>query len=217
MGLFSAISSIFTGNSQAKAIKQANAAEQAAIQKAQQGITNQQNTNTQAFSPYTSAGAGATSSLEDMLGLNGSDKQAAAIEALKSSPAFTSQYNTGVNTLEQNASATGGLRGGDTNLGLAQFGANLLGNVQQQDISNLFGLSNQGLAATSNLTGANDSLSALIANLFDKSGQANASSITGQAQAKNGIINNIGGFLDAAPNTGSTNGSNLINMITSLF
>jgi hypothetical protein len=64
------------------------------------------------LSPYTQAGVGSLIAQEDILGLNGPEAQQAAISSIESSPEFTSLIKQGEEAILQNASATGGLRGG---------------------------------------------------------------------------------------------------------
>lgn len=92
------------------------------------------------FKPYQDLGAGAAPHLGDLVGINGNDAQASEIEALKASPLYQSLYHNGEEALLQNASATGGLRGGDTERGLADFGADTLSQTIEQQLSHYAGL-----------------------------------------------------------------------------
>lgn len=83
--------------------------------------------------PYVSAGTGALTGQQDLLGLNGQQAQQGAISSIENSPFFKSQYQQAENALLQNASATGGLRGGNFQEALADNRSNMLfGNVQSQ-------------------------------------------------------------------------------------
>lgn len=131
------------GKGASKAAKiQARAYQQGLVQQQQQYDTTRAD-----FMPYREAGSDALSAQGGLLGLNGPDVQAAAIAALKGSPGFTSLYDTGVDTVLQNASATGGLRGGNVNNSLAQFGSSLLAQIIQQQLGNLGGISSLGAGA----------------------------------------------------------------------
>jgi len=94
--------------------------------------------------PYVDTGTSAIGKQGDLVGLNGTDKQQAAIEALKNSPYYTSMLKTGETSILANASATGGLRGGNTQAALAQFSPSLLAQTIQQQYSNLGGLTSIG-------------------------------------------------------------------------
>src|SRR5690348_10065659 len=99
----SALSSIFGSKGASKAAKEQAKALNNAMAQQQQMFAQTRADNM----PFLQAGQNAIGDVGDILGLNGTDVQAAAIEALKASPAFTSLYNTGADTVLQNATATG--------------------------------------------------------------------------------------------------------------
>ncbi|MDP4360547.1 hypothetical protein QR510_28385, partial [Escherichia coli] len=69
----------------------------------------------------------------------------------------------------QNASATGGLRGGDTQRGLADFGADTMARVYDDLYAKLFGVAGLGLGAQGTVAGAGagraDAVTGLIGNI----------------------------------------------------
>lgn len=90
-----------------------------------------------------------TSAMNQQLALSGGagpDAQRAAIMALQSSPEFAALTQQGENAILQNASATGGLRGGNTQAALAQFRPAMLSQLIEQQYGRLGGLSNLGMA-----------------------------------------------------------------------
>lgn len=177
------------------ASKRAQNAQNALYQKAldqQQAQFNQTQAN---YQPYLSGGGAALASIKDLLGLSGNDPQAAAIAALKGSPGFTSQYDTGRDAILQSAAATGGLRGGNTNNSLAQFGSNLLAQVIQNQLGNLGGLANMGVGAVGNLGQFGQANSAATTNLLDAQGRTTASGILGRSSIVNNTINGLAGSL----------------------
>lgn len=94
--------------------------------------------------PYVNAGSGALTGQQDLMGLNGQEAQQNAVNGIEQSPFFQSQYQQAENALLQNASATGGLRGGNMQEALADNRSNMLfGNVQSQ-MQNLGGLATNG-------------------------------------------------------------------------
>jgi hypothetical protein len=119
--------------------------------------------------------------------------QQAAIDNLKASPLFQSLYGTGQDTILQNAAATGGLRGGNTQNSLAQFGSGLLAQVIQQQLANLGTVSGQGAQAGLGLgqisQGNANAQSAGYNNLGAAQGAAAASPWLGIA----GALQKIGG------------------------
>lgn len=161
----------------------------------EQGIAEQNrefNTVQQNNAPYMAAGNTALSSLLTLLGLNGTSGQQSAIDALKASPLFTSQYKTGNDTILADAAATGGLRGGNTENSLADFGSQLLSSVIQNQIGNYGGLVGVGQAAASGTNAGALSTGANISNLLTQQGNSSAANTLGQSAITGQTINNIG-------------------------
>lgn len=131
----------------------------------------------QLLQPFIGAGTQALGSQQALLGLSGPEAQAAAIAALQQSPFFTSQLELGENRILQNASATGGLRGGNTQAALAQFSPQLLAQTIQQQLGNLGGLSAQG----QNAAGA-------AGGLIQQQGAAQAGNALAQGQRQGNIF-----------------------------
>ncbi len=121
--------------------------EQAATQQlaAQQQRDAQQRAD---FAPSREAGAKALGMQGGLLGLNGADAQAQQIALLQQSPLYQSLYRNGQEAVLQNASATGGLRGGNTQRSLADFGADTLAQTIQSQLANLGGISQLGAQVT---------------------------------------------------------------------
>lgn len=84
-----------------------------------------------------------------LTGAGGAEAQAGEIDALKASPLYKSLYESGEEAILQNASATGGLRGGDTQRGLADFGSDMLSQIIAQKLSEYAGLVGIGTGADS--------------------------------------------------------------------
>lgn len=133
-----------------------------------------------ALAPYQQAGAQAIGGQQDLLGLNGPAKQQAAIDAIRTSPAFTSMQQLGENRILANASATGGLRGGNVQGALAQFSPALLSQLIDQQYQRLGGLTTTGANAAAGVGSA-------TANLQGQIGSAQA----GQALANGSALTNV--------------------------
>lgn len=142
--------------------------------------------------PWLTAGQQALGASGDLLGLHGNDPMAAAIAALKASPAFTSLYDTGADTILQNAAATGGLRGGNTNNSLASFGSNLLATVIQNQLQNLGGMSSMGAGTAGNLGALGQNNASAVSNLLTQKGSVQANSILAQTGAMQSAIGGMG-------------------------
>jgi len=130
--------------------QQAKAAEAAAGTQAgyaQAGIEEQRrqfDMLTELLRPYVEAGTPALQQQQAFLGLRGAPEQQAAIGALEQSPFFQSAVRQGEEALLQQASATGGLRGGNIQAALAQFRPAMLQQQIAQQYQNLAGLTSLG-------------------------------------------------------------------------
>jgi len=142
--------------------------------------------------PFVDTGKLALGGQQDLLGLSGGGEQQAAIDALQSSPLFQSLFRQGQDTILNNASATGGLRGGNLQGSLANFGRDTLAQVIQTQLANLGGLSSQGGATGGTLGGLGSNNANSIATLLQGIGADKAGGILakGNAQA-NGISSGI--------------------------
>lgn len=186
--------------------KSAKAAAKKQAEAYQRGIDEQHrqfDVTTGLIKPTVDFGQSALGPLGDILGLNGPEAQASAITTLKGSPAFTSRYDTGADTILQNSSATGGLRGGNTQNSLANFGSTLLDSVINGQTGNLFNAANLGTGAATSLGSLGQQNSQSIANLLGQQGGAQASGILGQSNALWNGVNSAAGFLPMLSGGGS--------------
>jgi hypothetical protein len=189
-----------------KAGKAAGKAADAQSEASEAGIAEQQrqfDKMVELLSPYVKAGTGALTGQQDILGLSGAAAQKAAISGIEQSPYFQATAQQGENAILQNASATGGLRGGNTQGALAEFRPQLLNQLVQQQYANLGGLTalgqnsaaqqgNQGMQSASN-----------IGNLLAQGGAAQAGGYIGQANATNQLVGNLIGLGGAAFGAGA--------------
>lgn len=106
-----------------------------------------------------------------------------AIDALKNSPLYQSLYHNGEQAILANASATGGLRGGNAETSLYNLGNNTLAQVYQQQLANLGSLSSLG-----------ENAAAGVGNGQLLAGQAASGGIIGSANANNQIAQSIAGI-----------------------
>jgi len=143
--------------------------------------------------PYSSVGTSALTGQQDLLGLSGAEAQQKAISGIASGPQMAALTQQGENAILQNASATGNLRGGNTQAALAQFRPQLLNQLIQQQYGNLGGLTSIGQNAAARVGNAGQNSSNQIINALGQQGaaQAGAALATGQANANmwGGIAN----------------------------
>lgn len=164
------------GGSKAKraAAKNASASQIAA---SNQGVGEQRNQYEifkRLMSPYTAAGVDAIRGQEALLGLNGRDSQQRTINEISGSPLFKSLNAQGQDAILQNASATGGLRGGNVQGALAQFSPQLLNKMIQQRFNNLGSIATRGQSASTAVGEAGINKANQITNQFGQQGAAQA-------------------------------------------
>lgn len=190
-GLAVAGAAAYSSHQQGKAAGNAANAQQAA---AQAGI-DEQDKQFQAvqklLEPYTTAGTGALTGQQDLNGSNGADAQAKAIAALKASPQYTSALDAGNNNILQNASATGNLRGGNTQGALAQFAPQLLSQTISDQYGRLGAISSLGENAAAGTGNAALATGNQISSLLQQQGAARAGGYLAQGREQAGYANAI--------------------------
>lgn len=174
-----------------KAVGKANAATQLGITNAKGDLNAQLAASQGRLDTYETAGTDALSQIRGILGLNGNDAQAASVAALQNSPLFKSLMRGGQDILLNNASATGGLRGGNFERGLADFSSDTLAQTIQQMIGNWSGLSTAGQNATEFGAGLGQNNANMLAGLDTGSGQSNAGAILGKQSIDNNLFSGI--------------------------
>lgn len=191
----SLIGGIASANSQRSA---ANQAKDAQVQSADKGIVEQQrqfDAIQKLLAPYVTAGTGALTGQQNLAGLNGDPAQASAIAALQGSPQFTSMLQQGENSILANASATGGLRGGNTQAALAQFSPALLAATINDQYGKLGNISSMGLGAATQTGNFGQAATNNVTQLLQQQGAAQAGGYLAQGKAQAGYANAITGAL----------------------
>lgn len=149
--------------------------------------------------PYVDAGGKGLNGMLDLIGLNGPEAQKAAYLGVENSPEFAALTQQGETALLANASATGGLRGGNTQGALAQFRPALLSQLINERFSKLGGITQMGQAAAAGQAAAGQQTGQQVSDLYQQQGAAIAGGLLagGQAQAqyKIGVGNQIGNTL----------------------
>lgn len=193
-------------------------AEQAALDRQQQDAATQQaRADNQPYAAaglgglgglgeYQQAGTDALSMQRALAGLDGPEAQAAAQNQIANSPAFAERYKQAEMALLQNQSATGALRGGDTQGALAQLRPAILDQLINEQYGRLGGLAGAGQGAAGGLAQLGQGAAAgqaatsiqgagMMSNTLNQLGASNATSYIAQGQAWNqGIQNAAGGI-----------------------
>lgn len=142
--------------------------------------------------PYVSSGTNAIAGQRMLLGLAGPDAQKEAIAGLESSPQFQSLVKQGENAILQNASATGGLRGGNIQATLTQFRPQLLSQLVESQFNKLGTLAGLGQASAAGQAAAAQQTGSNIGNALMAQGQAAAGSALAQGQAQANMWGTVG-------------------------
>lgn len=142
--------------------------------------------------PYVEAGTGSLAAQQALLGLSGEEAQQQAIAGLETSPTFTALQQQGEEAILQNAAATGGLRGGNTQGALAQFRPALLSKLIQQQFENLGGITSAGQASATGQAQLGQQSANSISSLLGDIGAAQAGSALATGQAISNVGNSLG-------------------------
>lgn len=204
MGFVSDFVGSITGAKQAAQAGQV--AGQVQAQASEAGITEtrrQFDTLVQLMAPFVTAGAQSLQAQQNLVGLGTPGAQAGAIAGLEASPEFRALMQQGETAILQNAAATGGLRGGNTQAALAQFRPALLSQLIEQQYGRLGGITQLGQASAAGQASAGMQSGQNIANLLAQQGAAQAGGILAaggkQAQIFGDVMQTAGavkGFCD---------------------
>lgn len=144
------------------------------------------------LSPYTMVGQGALVQQQSLLGLGGEAAQKNAIAGIAGGAQMQALTQQGENAILQNAAATGGLRGGNTQGALAQFRPQILNQLIQQQYSNLGGLASLGQNAAAGVGNAGQAASNQIINALQQQGNAGAANALARGQAGSNLWGGLG-------------------------
>lgn len=200
------IGGIYSGNKQAGAAQDASQAQQ---QSAQLGIDEQRrqfDAIQGLLSPYVQAGTGALSGQQNLLGLNGNGAQQSAINGIQNSAQFQSLLQQGNDNILGNASATGGLRGGNVQAALGQYAPNLLAQQIQQQYANLGGLTSVGQNAAAGVGNAGMQTGNAVTGLLGQQGAAQAGASLAQGRGYGQMANSLTSGIGSLYGMGAFNG-----------
>jgi hypothetical protein len=171
----------------------------------QQNLTNVQNL----LAPYVDAGLAANQGQRALVGLNGADAQRGATDAISNSPQFQAIVQQGEDAMRQNASATGGLRGGNFQAALAQFRPSMLSAAINDQYNRLGGLSATGQRTALGVGDLNTNTANNQTSLLAQMGANNAGAALAQGRAQSQGINGLtSAFGTAMPALQNIFGSN---------
>lgn len=196
MGLFSFIGGWLGGNSSKKASRKAQAAGVAAETQAMNEIARQFDLTRSDYAPALSLLAPSVSALGDFAGLNGDEALQSRLGQVQQSPLLEALIRNGEEAVLQNASATGGIRGGNTQRGLADFRADAFNTALQQQLAQLGQTAGIGLGSTDSVSAFGANAAANKAQRYSNIGQINSGGILTRGGINSQMWNNAGSFLD---------------------
>jgi hypothetical protein len=144
--------------------------------------------------PYVGAGESALLQQMALGGMSGPEAQQAAIAAIEGGQEFETLTRSGEEAILQNASATGGLRGGNVQSSLAQFRPQVLSSLINQQYGRLGGLTTLGQNAAVGTGNAGMQTGANIAELYGQQGAAAAGSALASGRAWGNVLGGIGQY-----------------------
>lgn len=180
--LLGAGATYFAGQEAAGAQRDA-ASQSAAIQRQQFEALRQD------LAPYAAVGLPAIDQMQAISGSLGAEAQQQAIAGIEQSPLFTQLAQQGENAMLQNAAATGGLRGGNTQAALAQYRPQLLNQMINEQYNRLGGLAQIGQSSAAQTGTAGMQMAQGVGNAYTQSGAAQAGGIIAAGQAVAGLGN----------------------------
>jgi hypothetical protein len=142
--------------------------------------------------------------------------QARAVAQIEGQPMFQAIARQGEEAILQNASATGGLRGGNTQGALARFRPELLNQFINQQYGRLAGLTELGQNAAAGVGSAGLSTGANIGNVLMSRGAATAAGAGAQGQIFANTISNLAGGIAGGIRPGGPSGG-LVGSVNSAF
>jgi len=151
------------------------------------------------YEPFIRGGIDAYQQQLALSGALGPQAQQQVITQIEQSPQMQSMVQQGENAMLQNASATGGLRGGNLQAAMAQFRPELLSKLIAQKTAEYGGIANTGFTGIQNVSqlgqasaagvgAAGMNMASNIGNLQSQIGASQAGGILGQQRALTGGV-----------------------------
>lgn len=168
------IGGILSGIDQQRSARRAGNIQAGAAQNAMDAQEGYFNYIRELLQPYADVGAPALEQQKALIGMGGPEAQQAQISQLESSPLFQSLLKQGEEAMLQNASATGGLRGGNLQGALAQYRPQMLNMEIAKRYSQLGDMINLGTGAIGSLGKARLDTGENIGNLIMQQSLARA-------------------------------------------
>lgn len=187
--------SVVSSRAQASAAEDAAEAQQQSSDAAIAEQQRQFDTIVDLMKPYVEAGESSLAQQMGLIGLSGEAEQQQAIQALENSPQMQSMISQGESALLQNAAATGGLRGGNTQQALSQYRPQLLAQMIESQYGKLGGITALGQASAGGQAAAAQNTASNVGALLQQQGAAQAGAALASGQARGQLAGNIAGSI----------------------
>lgn len=196
------VGGVMSSNAQKSAAKTASRAQQQAADKSIAEQRRQFDAVQQLMAPYVQSGTTALTRYNALTGLAGPEAQQTLIDQITSGAEYGSLVRSGEEAILQSASATGGLRGGNTQEALAKFRPEILSSLIRDEYSRLGGMVSMGQNAAAGVGNAGMQTGNNISNLYGQIGQAQAGQALARGQATADMWGNIAGSVGLAAGLG---------------
>lgn len=184
-------SSVVGGVVQSESASKAAAAQTQAADRGVEEQRRQFDAVQQLLAPFVGAGTTALGQQAALVGVEGPEAQRAAIQAIEQGPEFQALTRQGEEAILQQASATGGLRGGNIQAALAQFRPQVLSGLIEQQYGRLGGLAQIGQASAAGVGSAEMQTGTNVSNLLQQQGAARAGGALASGQAWGNVLGGI--------------------------
>lgn len=144
--------------------------------------------------PYAEAGELSLEQQMALSGMSGQEAQREAIAAIEGGQEFQYLTRQGEDAILKNASATGGLRGGNTQEALAQFRPHILSSLINDQYARLGGVTSLGQNAASGIGNAGLQTGQNISNLYQQQGAASAGAVLAKGKVWGDTMSSIGKY-----------------------
>lgn len=143
--------------------------------------------------PYVDAGGRGLGAYENLLGLSG-DGGASAINQIKTGPQYTALTNAAEEAILQNASATGGLRGGNVQQALAGNRQRILAGLIGEQLGRFGQLATVGQNSAAGVGNAALGMGNNVSQLLQQQGAAESGGIIAGSNAITRALSGVGGL-----------------------
>ena len=184
-------SSVIASKAQSKSASQASDAQTQAAQLSIDEQRRQFDAVQKLLAPFIDVGNQAIGPMAALAGANGAGVEQAAIDQVMAGPGYQTAVQQGEEALLANASATGGLRGGNAQASLAELRPQILSQAIAQRYGQLGGLVGIGQASATGQAAAAQNLGQGISDAYGQQGAAQAGAYLAKGQATQNMIGGI--------------------------